>query len=87
MDAIPLWVAAARLEERGGNVAKARALLEQVQRLGVHTWFAEELGGWVQRSRWPQQDGRHAASAHVPLHRAPHHALLHPFGTGPPQEP
>ncbi len=32
MDAIPLWVAAARLEERAGNVAKARALLEQVRR-------------------------------------------------------
>lgn len=32
MDAIPLWVAAARLEERAGNVAKARALLEQVGR-------------------------------------------------------
>ena len=30
LDALPLWVAAARLEERGGNVAKARALLEQV---------------------------------------------------------
>jgi pre-mRNA-processing factor 6 len=30
MDSIPLWVAAARLEERAGNVAKARALLEQV---------------------------------------------------------
>lgn len=32
MDAIPLWVAAARLEEGAGNVAKARALLEQVRR-------------------------------------------------------
>ena len=30
LDSIPLWVAAARLEERAGNVAKARALLEQV---------------------------------------------------------
>lgn len=29
LDAVPLWVAAARLEEGTGNVAKARALLEQ----------------------------------------------------------
>jgi pre-mRNA-processing factor 6 len=30
LDCVPLWVSAARLEERAGNVAKARALLEQV---------------------------------------------------------
>lgn len=29
LDAVPLWVAAARLEEGAGNIAKARALLEQ----------------------------------------------------------
>lgn len=33
LDAVPLWVAAARLEEGSGNVAKARALLEQASRL------------------------------------------------------
>ena len=31
LDCIPLWVSAARLEERAGNVAKARALLEQAR--------------------------------------------------------
>jgi pre-mRNA-processing factor 6 len=30
LDSVPLWVSAARLEERSSNVAKARALLEQV---------------------------------------------------------
>ena len=31
LDAAPLWVAAARLEERAGNLPKARALLEQAR--------------------------------------------------------
>lgn len=31
MDCVPLWVSAARLEERAGNPAKARALLEQAR--------------------------------------------------------
>lgn len=30
MDSVPLWRSIARLEEAGGSVAKARALLEQV---------------------------------------------------------
>ena len=31
IDSVALWVAAARLEERAGNLAKARALLEQAR--------------------------------------------------------
>lgn len=52
-DCVPLWRAAARLEEGQGNVGRARALLEQVSRacvsVGVDTltnlWWGFFGGG------------------------------------------
>ncbi len=44
MNSIPLWVSAAQLEERAGNLAKARALLEQVR-------------VWMEGGRTPRGEG------------------------------